>query len=470
MLFNMCKSSEGVFRSEFRPQLLAAASVTIITYCHGIGLGWFPPMLSKLQSPDGSPLGFNASVEEGSWLGALVCLGGCTGNILFGLLLDLIGRKACLYGLAIPHICFWLLIYFAKSIEFLYAARYCAGITGGGTYIVIPIFIGEIVDPTIRGRLTSLFTLTLNSGMLTGFILSSHVPYHIIPMIVILFPLIFLLIESFFPETPSYLLYSAQEEEAEKSFKFYHNCKAENKQELAQFNAKFSELRNAVMAQKSQTDVVTWRDFFTKRALRALSMGIILMMINVFTGGFALLNYTSTIFVAIQTDIDPNTNTIIIGVVQIVGTITAIILIDRFGRKILLMASTASMGVFLAAFGMYAFFAEETSADLSAYRSWLPLLIMAFIILSANIGIIPVTFVVLVEILPPKIRSKASSICLSLLSILTFILLKIFPPFMHTFGLSASMWACAAFSALGLFYITIFLPETKGKSMSKDEK
>lgn len=137
--------------------------------------------------------------------------------------------------------------------------------------------------------------------------------------------------------------------------------------------------------------------------MHALSMGSMLIIINVFSGSFAILNYTSSIFDAVKTDIHPNTNTTIIGVVQIIGTITAIILVDRYGRKMLLMLSTASMGICLAAFGMYAFFAEETSVDLTPYRSWLPLLLMALIILAANVGVIPVTFVVLVEILPPKV-------------------------------------------------------------------
>ncbi|XP_050328763.1 facilitated trehalose transporter Tret1-2 homolog [Bactrocera neohumeralis] len=468
MLLNLCKNSQGVFRAEFRTQLLAAASVTIITFCHGIGLGWFAPMLFKLQTPAESPLDFEVSVEQGSWMGALVCLGSLVANVFFGYLLDIVGRKACIYCLAIPHICFWCLVYFAQSIEYLYAARFCGGMTGGGNYVVIPIFIGEVVDPAIRGRLTSLFTLTLNSGMLVGYTMSSNVPYHMIPLLVISLPVLFLLIETFFPETPTYLLQRAQVEKAEKAFKFYQGHLAESKQDIDKCNAKFSELRDA-MSQKSQGDVVTWRDFFSKRAVRALSMGSMLILINVFSGSFAILNYTSSIFGAVKTDIHPNTNTTIIGLVQIIGTITAIILVDRYGRKMLLMFSTASMGICLAAFGMYAFFAEETSVDLTPYRSWLPLLLMALIILAANVGVIPVTFVVLVEILPPKIRSKGASFCLCLLSLFTFILIKVFPPFMQAFGLSASMWACASFAALGLFYIAIFLPETKGKSMSKEE-
>ncbi|XP_011181201.2 facilitated trehalose transporter Tret1-like [Zeugodacus cucurbitae] len=469
MLFNFCNNSEGVFNSAYRMQLLAAASVTIITFCNGIGIGWCAPMLAKLQSPIDSPLDFTATVQQTSWIGSLVCVGGITGNVLFGVLLDRIGRKACIYLLAIPHMCFWILVYFAPSIEYLYAARFASGITGGGTWVVIPIFISEIADPTIRGRLTSLFTLFLNGGMLTGYTLSSYVPYHIIPMAVILLPLLYLIIETYFPETPSYLLHCGKEEEAEKSLKFYLNYRDPNKLEVEQFNIKYAELKSAVKQQKSQSDAVTLRDFFTKRALRALTIANTVILINIVTGSFTLLSYMSTIFVAVKTDIHPDTNTVIIGVVQILGAYIAIILVDRFGRKVLLMISTASTGICLAAFGTYAFFVEETSVDLTPYRSWLPLVLMALIILTANVGIIPVPAVVIVEILPPKIRAKGVSFCVTLLSFFAFVMLKVFPPCMEAFGLATTVWGFAVFSALGLLYIAIFVPETKGRSMNVDE-
>ncbi|XP_039951903.1 facilitated trehalose transporter Tret1-like [Bactrocera tryoni] len=468
MLFNMCKSSEGVFSSAYRMQLFAAASVTIITFCNGIAIGWFAPMLAKLQSPTESPLDFVATVEQGSWIGSLLCVGGLTGNLLFGVLMDAIGRKACIYLLAVPHILSWILIYVAPSIEYLYAARFSSGMTGGGNWVVVPIFIGEIADPIIRGRLTSLFTLALNAGMLVGYIFSSYVPYHIIPMAVILLPVLYLGIALYFPETPSYLLRCEREEEAEKSLKFYLNNKTSTKLELEQFNIKYAELKSAVKQQRAQSEAVTLRDFFTKRSLRAFGIANAVVFINIATGSFALLNYMSTIFSAVKTEINPDTNTVMIGVVQILGAYIAMIVVDRFGRKVLLLVSTASTGICLAAFGTYAFLVEEANVDLTAYSSWLPLVLMALIILTANVGLIPVAAVIIVEILPTKIRAKGVSFCVALMSVFAFTLLKVFPLCMEAFGLAKTIWACAAFAALGLLYIAIFVPETKGKSMDED--
>lgn len=87
--------------------------------------------------------------------------------------------------------------------------------------------------------------------MLIGYALSSYVlvPYHIIPMAVILLPVLYLLLETYFPEMPSFLLNCGKEEEAEKSLKFYLNYKASTKLEIEQFNIKYAELETALGAE-----------------------------------------------------------------------------------------------------------------------------------------------------------------------------------------------------------------------------
>lgn len=77
--------------------------VTMISLAHGIGLGWLSPMLPKLQSPTDTPIDFTVNVDESSWIGALISVGGVIGNITFLLIFDHWGRKAAIYGLAIPH-------------------------------------------------------------------------------------------------------------------------------------------------------------------------------------------------------------------------------------------------------------------------------------------------------------------------------------------------------------------------------
>lgn len=116
-------NNDGIFNVDYRRQLLASMSgrqrnqmlmknlyvhkiysaVTIMSMLHGIGLGWLSPMLPKLQSPEETPFDFVVNVDESSWIGAAICIGGVLGNLLFLLILDRFGRKMAIYGLAFPH-------------------------------------------------------------------------------------------------------------------------------------------------------------------------------------------------------------------------------------------------------------------------------------------------------------------------------------------------------------------------------
>ncbi|XP_017858727.1 PREDICTED: facilitated trehalose transporter Tret1-like [Drosophila arizonae] len=468
MLSEMFRS--GIFKKEFRRQLLVTLSAILITLCHGIGLGWLSPMLPQLQSSVETPVDFVIDVHESSWLGAMLSLGALTGNFLFSCIMNRFGRKVALYGLALPNTCIWFLFYFAESIEMLYVARVCAGLTGGGMSLVLPIFIGEIADRSIRGRLCSFFNLAINLGILLGFIISSHVPYHVIPCAVVALPLSYLLLATRYPETPQQLLRWGREEDAKRSLKFYCNCDGPSptRDSLYAYHKQFEELRESLQqqAKSSSTVGLSMADFCNKRALKAIVTGVTLMICYIFTGTFSFINYMSSIFERVHTQLDPNTNTIIIGAVQIVGTLASIYLVDRYGRKILLIISCVGSALGTGAFGLYAFYGEETDADLSAYSAWLPVTIMAFIIFLANVGIISVAMVVLVEVLPQKIRAVATSACLACLSCFSFVALKSFPLMMEFLGLAATMWGCSAVSTLCLFYAVVFVEETKGKSMN----
>lgn len=126
------------------------------------------------------------------------------------------------------------------------------------------------------------------------------------------------------------------------------------------------------------------------------------MALNQFSGSFAFFNYMSDIFAQTGTDIHPNTCSTIMGVAQIIGTCFTMMLVDRFGRKILMLVSSGGMAVGLIGFGLYM---QYSSAELKLEYNWLPLVIMTYIILIASIGVVALLFTVLVEVLPTKVRT-----------------------------------------------------------------
>lgn len=98
-------------------------------------------------------------------------------------------------------------------------------------------------------------------GILGGYILSTYVPYHIIPCLVLPFPVLYLIIATYYPETPQYLLRKGKEEEAFKSFKFYkNNIDQRNTVSSMAIQNKFDELKMAIIHQESKSEKITMND------------------------------------------------------------------------------------------------------------------------------------------------------------------------------------------------------------------
>lgn len=136
-------------------------------------------------------------------------------------------------------------------------------------------------------------------------------------------------------------------------------------------------------------------------SLKAFCTALMLMGLNQFSGSFAFFNYMSDIFARTGTNIPPNTCTIIMGVAQITGTCFTMILVDRFGRRLLMLVSSGGMGLGLIGFGLYILFTNDET-KLQYY--WVPLVIMTFVILITSIGVVALIFTVIVEIMPTKVR------------------------------------------------------------------
>lgn len=135
----------------------------------------------------------------------------------------------------------------------------------------------------------------------------------------------------------------------------------------------------------------------------AILMGVTLIGINVFSGQFAMVNYMVTYLRASGATFDANTSSIVIALIQIFGMYASTLLVDRVGRKILFLVSTLGAFISLAILGAYSYLVDN-GYDITAY-SWIPLISFAFFRLIICIGILPIPFVVIPEILPTEVNT-----------------------------------------------------------------
>lgn len=140
------------------------------------------------------------------------------------------------------------------------------------------------------------------------------------------------------------------------------------------------------------------------RAIKAILIGFSLTGINLFSGTFAMINYTASIFKESGSTLDPHTSSIIVAVIQILGVYGSTLLVDRIGRKTLLIFSTSGAFIGLISLGIFSYL-NENGFDLTTYNC-IPLLSFSFFVFISCFGILPLPFIVLTEILPAEVIRK----------------------------------------------------------------
>ncbi|XP_016953804.1 facilitated trehalose transporter Tret1 isoform X2 [Drosophila biarmipes] len=387
---------------------------------HGISLGWFSPTLPLLRSKN-SPVG-PIDVTEVMWIGSMFGFGSLICNMFICFPISFFGLKKCMYFVPIPNMINWILIYFASKSAFLHVARVLLGISGGTMMVCFPIFIAEVSDNNVRGTLGSFFMLTLCGGLTLGFVMVYYISYHMLPCVVILLPITFFCLLIPFPEPPQDLLKRGRSEMAEKSFYFYKNLSKDPTKQDENKEA-FIIFRDKVLGGGIQ-EKVTISDFCNKDSGKAFSLIAVLLVCNQMSGSFAIFNYASAIFAQLGSSMEPNMCGIFMGVVQLSGLASAVILVDRVGRRWLLIPSLAGMG--LAEFGV-GLLRSLASQEYLNRHFWVALTLMCIVAYTSSVGLVALTFVIIVELLPFKIRAPGVSLSMCGLSCAVFMALMIYP-------------------------------------------
>ena len=223
----------------------------------------------------------------------------------------------------------------------------------------------------------------------------------------------------------------------------------------------FLNLKNAV-EHEGKTDL-SIKDFCTPEAKKGLSMGMFLLVLSQFSGIFAIMNYAGLIFRESGSDVNVELSTIIVAIIQILGNVVSFILVDKIGRKALLLISSFGTAFGLASMGISSYLIEQ-KYDFPALK-WTPVIFLSFVIFIASIGIVCLPFVVLAEILPQKIRRVGCTICVAIITVCAFVALKMYPILLEVIKLYGVMAVSTCVCTTGFVIIIAFIPETKGKDL-----
>ncbi len=396
-------------------------------------------------------------LSEGVVVSSLL-IGAMAGAIGCGPLADRFGRRLSITGAATIFAIGAVLAASAPNVGTLITARVILGIAVGAASVLVPLFIAEAAPPATRGKLVSFNQLMITIGILVAYLTNAAFAYDggwrwmfglaLIPSAALGIGMLFL------PETPRWLVEKGRIEEAKSVLL-----------RLRGPRIAAVELADIQRTKSAEQHKSTLRDLAKPWVRPALIAGVGVSVIGQASGINTVIYYAPTIFNA--TGLGPAAAILAtagVGAVNVVMTLVGMSLVDRAGRRMLLMIGFAIMTVSLLVLGLVLL-----PNPLPASAGWIAIICVAVYIAAFAVSVGVVVFVLPSELYPLSIRGSAMSATLLCNWGMNFVVSLTFLSLFNSLGRSPVFWLYAVVCALGWLFAVKLVPETKGRSLEEIE-
>ncbi|XP_045497513.1 facilitated trehalose transporter Tret1 [Colias croceus] len=435
-------------------QVLAAVAVSLGSMIVGFSSAYTSTALVSMQNDTS----ITVSEAQSSWIGGLMPLAALAGGVIGGPLVDLIGRRKTLLFTAFPFFIGWILIAAANVVHLILAGRAICGLCVGVGSLAFPVYLGETIQPEVRGTLGLFPTAIGNIGILISYIAGRYLDWSQLAYLGASLAIPFLALMLLIPETPRWYISRGRTEEARKALQWLRGKNAKIDNEMRDIALSDAEIENASSV----------KELFNKKYLKSISISLGLMAFQQLSGINAIIFYTVEIFKMSGSSVDPYLSTIIVGVVNFISTFISTALIDRAGRKMLLYISSVSMTITLILLGTFFYVRDVLNLDVTVVL-WIPLTCLMLYLLAFSLAFGPIPWLMMGEILPAKIRGAAASICTAFNWLCSFIVTTTFHDIKSALGPWGTFWLFGCICFVSLFFVVFFVPETRGKSLEQIE-
>ena len=386
-----------------------------------------------------------------------VLIGAIIGAIVAGKINDALGRKRTLLLLAVIFTLGAILTAFSPNYELFILFRAIVGLGIGAAASVVPVYISEMAPSQMRGKLVTFNQLAVTIGIAVSYwvdLVFAHAGMGWPPMFATAaIPGLMLFVGMLIsPETPRWYAGKGRWDKARDVLERIQGADPET--ELA-------EIRSSLSLDRRQGRLL---DLFTPGVRMALLVGVGLAVFQQFVGINTVIYYAPTIFQAagFASASSAILATSVVGVVNVLATIVALVLVDRTGRRDLLVIGTTGMIVGLVLLG--AIFAIGPSQ-----AGVLTLLALILYIIAFAISMGPVFWLMSAEIFPTNVRAAGASVCSFSNWVANFVVSVTFLSLIHAIGTSTTFWLYAVIGVIALIFCWRLVPETKGKTLEQIE-
>jgi sugar porter (SP) family MFS transporter len=431
-------------------------------------------LIAAVAAISGLLFGFDTAVINGALIFLRADLGLTTGgtevatsSLLFGCaagaaaagwLTDRLGRRRMLIVSALLFAGSALGAALPRTLAEFAGARLVGGLAIGVASVLAPLYIAEISPRAIRGRLVSLNQMAIVSGILLAYLVNwllsfaGPAGWRLMFVSAAVPSLAFFAALLFVPESPRFLVERGRTVDALTVL-----TRVNGEQQAV---AELDEIRGTIAEESGSL-----RELFSRRLRRPLAIAVFLAVFQQITGINTVIYYGSLIFkdeVGGQSDSAAIGANVVIGVVNFLATIVALWLIDKLGRRPLMMVASAGMAAALLVLGLL-FRLQPPPA----------LMVLAVILLyvaSFGVGLGPGVWVVISELFPTRIRGRAMSIATLCLWLACILITSTFLSLVEAVGPTGAFWLYAALCVVNFLFIWRVMPETKGRSLEEIER
>lgn len=448
-------ASVVVFRS-FRYVLAATAVAAIGGFLFGYDTAVINGANSYLRAH------LNLTPAQEGMAGASAILGCIPGAMCAGFLSDRFGRKKLLFLCALLFAISGVLSAIPQTLEQFLAARFISGLGIGASSMICPVYIAELSPEKFRGRLGALFQLGIVTGIFITLFINKLIQglgdeawnlsagwrwmlgAETVPAV------LFIAMLRTVPESPRWLVQKGRRTQARAILEKVGG-------------AEHADVELAAIETVSRAEVGRFSELFTMKYRRPLVIAVLLMICSQFCGINAIIYYSSKIFESAGAVKNAAfASSVWIGLVNLIFTFVAIALVDKAGRRPLLLVGTAVQFFALALVGWM----------FRTGHSGVALLISIMIFIAAfAMAMGPIPWILCSEIFPNKIRGRAMSVATFTIWTSCYIVAQTFPVLNDSkaIGPASTFWLYAFISLSSFLFVFALVPETKGRTLEDIE-